>query len=220
MTLDRIKELFKDFGKIIRLRNVAADNANDIKEVAVNTVKQFSQHTGGSDLFDDLMNVIVPLESRVQQVGGSLDRMPTICHSTVETYLRTISPEINQNAAAAPFSILTTLAAQMTTAGAAIYPSGSFFNYFSSEFGFTGFPQSISAANIWDDWISTPVVPLQETRIVSVTDLTGNYSRIVFDQPIEAPSSTPFTLQCFDGDIWFDALETDPDGESDNSLVM
>jgi len=98
----------------------------------------------------------------------------------------------------------------MGTAGATVYPSGAFYNYFSTEFGFNGFPQS-SSARIFDDWITTAVVPAQETRIVSVTNLGGNYGRVEFDELISLAFGT-WSFQVFDGETWQTSLEVSGGG--------
>jgi hypothetical protein len=157
MTSQRIGEFWKLAGKLVRLAEIGAADASGIKTHLVNTVAQFGHQTGGIELFDHLTNVIVPLNTRVQGVAGSLDRVPAVCKASMDAYLRAIASELFQPASASLPALLTALAARMAPASGSIAPSGKFYSYFQANYGFTGFPTSGSPTYA-DSLITTTVV--------------------------------------------------------------
>lgn len=54
----------------MRLAEIGTADASGIKSHLVNTVAQIGHQTGGIELLDDLTNVIVPLNTRVQGVAA------------------------------------------------------------------------------------------------------------------------------------------------------
>lgn len=157
MTGQRISEFWKFAGKLVKLADIGAADASGIKTHIVNTVSQFGQQTGGGqELYDDLVTVVVPLQTRVQAVAGSLDRVPALVKASVESYLRAVAPELSQPATASPLALMTTLAAQMVSASGTITPSGRFWNYFRDGWGFSGFPASGSPT--YPDSLITSVI--------------------------------------------------------------
>ena len=158
MTSQRIGEFWKLAGKLVRLAEIGAADASGLKSHLVSTTAQFGLHTGGNALHDDVTTVIVPLHVRVSAVAGSLDRVGVLVKGSMDAYLRAIGSELNLPAAASLLQLLTTLAGHMTTASGTIAPSGKFYNYFQSRYGFAGFPTSPTAATYADSLITTTVV--------------------------------------------------------------
>src|SRR3954453_10851354 len=113
MTGARINEVFKGFGKFIRLADVGAADASGVKAHMVATLQQFGQQAGGADYYDDLMTVVVPLETRVQPTVAALDRLATQAKAAVENYVRVIGSELGQPATATMAAILDGLKAHM-----------------------------------------------------------------------------------------------------------
>lgn len=157
MTSQRLSEYWKLAGKLVKLADLGTANASGVKVHMINTAAQFGLHTGGQDLYDDLTTVIVPLQTRVQAVAGSLDRVSALVKSSTEAYLRAVAPELSQSPSAAPPVLLTALAARMTAASSSIAASGRFWNYFKDNWGFTGFPTS-GSPTYPDSLVTTNVV--------------------------------------------------------------
>src|SRR5688572_20067327 len=156
MTSQRIAEFWKLAGKLVRLAEIGAADASGIKSHLVNTTAQFGLHTGGTELYDDMINVVVPLQTRVSAVAGSLDRVSSLVKASMDAYLRAVGAELSQPSSASVTQLLTALAANMASASGTIAPSGKFYSYFQSKNGFTGFPTS--ATPIYSDDLITTVV--------------------------------------------------------------
>ena len=157
MNSTRVSEVMKFTGKLCRLAEIGVADASGVKSHMVNTAAQFSQQTGGVDLFDPLVRVVVPLQTRVQGIAGSLDRIPALVKATAESYLRTIADELNQPESATIPALLAALAGQMTATGGSIAPSGKFWTFFQSNWGYSGFPSSGSPTYA-DSLITTTIV--------------------------------------------------------------
>jgi hypothetical protein len=155
MTGARISEVFKSFGKLIKLDEIGQADASGLKSALVANMQQFAAQPGND--YDDLTTVVVPLTTRMQAAAGALDRVPAYVKASAEIYVRVIGSEMGQPAAASAATILNALKAQMAVAGQTIAPSGKFWNYFSTNFGFTTFPTS-GTPNIPDAWITTSIV--------------------------------------------------------------
>jgi hypothetical protein len=157
MNSDRINEVFQGLGKFIKLAEIGAAYASGVKVHMVATLQQFGQQVGGADYYDDLISVVIPLETRTQPTVAALERVPNVAKAAVESYLRTMAPEVNAATTASFASILTNLKNDMAAAGHTVYPSGTLFNYFNNNFGFTGFPTS-NTPTIPNDWVSSDVI--------------------------------------------------------------
>jgi hypothetical protein len=158
MTSARIIEIFKGIGKIIKLSDLGVADASGVKAQMVATVQQFGAQAGGADYWDDYTQVVGPLQERMKPTVAALDRIPAVAKASVEAYLRTIAPELNQSASASTTAILDALKAQMVAAGRTIAPSGNqFYNYFRNNFGYAALPTS-GTPNIPDSWITISIV--------------------------------------------------------------
>lgn len=157
MTSERIEEIFKNIGKVIRLGEIGAADASGIKTHMVHTVKQFADNAGADDLYDDLASYITPFNQRVAPVVAALERLEGIGTTTVQSYLRVIAPELDEPANAPAATVLSSLAARMTANSMTIAPSGAFWNYFHQRFAFASFP-SAPSPTIPDNWITTTII--------------------------------------------------------------
>jgi hypothetical protein len=157
MTGPRIQHIFKLFSKMIRLAEIGVADASGLKSHMVAVSDQFGQQGGGLDLYDDLTTVVMPLTTRIQAAAAALDRVPTLAKASAEIYVRVIGSEIGEPATASPATILNALKAQMALAGQTIYPSGTVWNYFNSNFAFNQFPTSLTPS-IPDSWVSSVVI--------------------------------------------------------------
>ena len=158
MTSARINEIFKGLGKMLYLSNLGVADASGVKAAMVATVQQFGAQVGGTDLYDDVIGVVVPLQTRVQPTVNALDRIPSLAKASVESYLRVVGSELGMSATATVTSILDALKTQMQAAGRTIAPSGNqFYNYFLNNFGYAALPTNVSP-NIPDSWITVSIV--------------------------------------------------------------
>ena len=158
MTSQRLTEFWKLAGKLVKLADLGAADGSGLKVHLVNTLSQFGLQTGGVELYDDMMTVIVPLETRVQGVAGSLDRVSSLVKASMESYLRAVAPELSQPATASPVTLLGAIATRMSAVGGSIAPSGNrFWTYFRDGWGFTGFPTNASPTYP-DSYVTTSIV--------------------------------------------------------------
>src|SRR3954451_24821887 len=122
MTDDRIIDVWLAFGKLINLGTAAAAQAEDMKDALTNALRQFGRQDGdGADLYDDMIRVVVPLETRVQPTVTAMQRLPSIAKASMEAYIRVLGDELGLPANAQPSSILDALKAAMLGEGEAIY---------------------------------------------------------------------------------------------------
>jgi hypothetical protein len=157
VTETRIKEIFAGMGKLIRLADLGAADASGCKAHLVATLQQFGAQAGGADYYDDFARVVIPLQTRMQPAIAALDRVAALARASADAYLRVIGPELGQASGASTAAILDALAASMTSAALAVYPSGAFFNYFRDAFAYDGFPTS-PTPGIDDGWVTSNVV--------------------------------------------------------------
>lgn len=157
MNIQRLYEVFKNVGKIIRLTEISAAAASGVKEHAVAMHVQFAEGAGAGDDFAALQVYLVPAQQKVQPIAAALDRVQTICKANTEAYLRTLAEELSLSATSPTANVLASLAARMNTNGGTIAPSGKVWTYFRDEFGFTGFPQN-SSPTLPDSFITTTIL--------------------------------------------------------------
>lgn len=84
----------------------------------------------------------------------------------MESYLRALAPELNEAASASIGDLFGALADAVAGASGAIYPSGSFFNYFKDGWNFAGFPTS--ATPTYPDSLITTVITLGRRQGIGV----------------------------------------------------
>lgn len=158
MTGARLIEFWKMTAKLVKLADIGAANASGVKSHLINTSAQFGLHTGGTDLYDDLVTVVVPLQERVRPVADSLDRVTALVKASVESYLRSITVELAQPATAPVTTIMSALAANMQAVGGSIAPSGGrLWMFFKDNWGFSGFPTS-GSPTYPETWVTTNIV--------------------------------------------------------------
>ena len=153
----RIKEIWAGLGKIIRLANMGANDAADIKSHMVATLQQFGHQGGSAEQYDDFIKVVVPLETRVQPTIAAIERIPALAKTSAEQYVRVLGAELNQAPTASTSAILDAFKASMIANAQTIAPSGgAFYNYFAANFGYSAFPTS-ATPSIPDSWITSAV---------------------------------------------------------------
>ena len=157
MDIDRIEEIWKQLGKLVRLRELGEVYASGVKDHATALHVQFSQDAAGADDYLPIQTYLVPTQQKINPVAAALDRLRGICKSSAEAYLRTLTAELALGASSPTATILTQLAARMDANSATIAPSGKFWSYCRDEFSFTGFPQAEPPA-IPDSFITTVIV--------------------------------------------------------------
>lgn len=155
---NRIIDIWLGFGKIINLSTAAAAQTSAVQTAVTNTLRQFGRQDGdGADLYDDMLKVVVPLETRVQPTVAAMARIPSLAKATMEAYFRVLGDELGLPVNAQTSSILNAIRDDMAEQGETIYPSGALFNYFQATQGYSGFPTSL-APTIPDAWISSDVI--------------------------------------------------------------
>ena len=155
---NRIIDIWLGFGKIINLSTAAAAQTSAVQTAVTNTLRQFGRQDGeDSDLYDDMIKVVVPLETRVQPTVAAMACIPSLAKATMEAYFRVLGDELGLPVNAQTSSILNAVRDGMLAEGEAIYPSGVLFNYFQATHGYSGFPTSL-APTIPDEWISSDVI--------------------------------------------------------------
>src|SRR5687768_3782803 len=90
----RIIDVWKQFGKIIRLGEIGVAAASGVKEHSVAMTAQFTQIASGPDDYAPIVTYIVPLAQRLAPVVTSLDRIENIGKTALDGYLRTLAPEL------------------------------------------------------------------------------------------------------------------------------
>lgn len=157
MNEQRIAEFWALAGKLIKLADIGVADASGVKSHMVNTAAQFASQTGGQELYDDLVTTVIPLQTRVNAVVGSLERVPALVKGSMDSYLRAVASELGVSASASLPTILGAMASKMTAAGHTIAPSGRLFNYFASGWGFSSFPTA-AEPTLSDDLITTTII--------------------------------------------------------------
>ena len=157
MDAARIKEIWAGLGKLVKLAEVGAADASGVRAHMVGTLQQFGRQAGGADYYDDMMQVVIPLETRVQPSIAAIDRIGTLAKASAEAYVRVLGSELGQASGASTATILAAFKASMVAASVTIYPSGKFWNYFASNFGYAEFPAALPPT-VPEAWVTTSVV--------------------------------------------------------------
>lgn len=153
----RLYEIWKQFGKVIRLSEIGVAYASGVRAHGTAMHVQFSQEAGGAEDFAVIQTFLVPTQQKINPVVGSLDRVASISKTSLESYLRTLAPELLLSANSSTPVILDALADTMTALAFTIQPSGKLWAYWRDQFGFDGFPMA-EPPDVDDTIITTTIL--------------------------------------------------------------
>lgn len=156
MTSDRIQELFFIFGKLIKFDQTGVAAASGVRSVLTATHEQLAAETNDPDPYKELSEFLHPFIGNARNVTAALGNAPLVARAGVESYLRSIGPELFAAPSDPPATILTSLAAEMQARSQSVAPSGVVFKYFRDGWN-VNLPQNASPT-IGDDIITTAIL--------------------------------------------------------------
>lgn len=134
MNDDRINEVFRTVGKLLYLNELGVAYGSGVKAAIVALQDQTASASGSANPYAELQNFIGPMLNNTRTIVQSLDRVPLVARSGVDTYLRAIAPELGETIGTAPATIATALKEAMVSAAQFVEPSGAFADYFNDNY--------------------------------------------------------------------------------------
>jgi len=156
MDSTRIQNLFRVFGKLVRLDELGDVYASGIKAHAVASEQQHAAADDAADPYGELTLFVAPLVRTVVPVAQALDRIGMIAKSAADNFIRVVGPELGQPSNAAPATILNALKTAMQASSQTVHPSGKFFLWFRDTYG-VSLPMN-DPSSISDNWVTTTIV--------------------------------------------------------------
>ncbi|HEV2294567.1 MAG TPA: hypothetical protein VGR35_11990 [Tepidisphaeraceae bacterium] len=156
MTPDRIRELFKIIGKLIRLGEIGAAAASGVKDHLVAVQEQFAAASGSKDPYGEMSSFLVPTLTNSRPPTQGMDRLTTIARSGADLYLSAVAAELGLPANSPAASVMAAIKTAMQAHAQQVPPSGAFYT-----FALTGYAVQLPQGNpptIDDGWITTVIV--------------------------------------------------------------
>lgn len=153
----RLDFIWTQCGKVIRLAEVGVAAASGLKDHAVAMAAQFSREAGGPDDWAPISTYVVPLTQRLAPIVNSLERIDVVAKASMESFLRTLTPELGLSSSASTSTVLDELADRMNALSYTIQPSGRLWGWWRDAYAFDGFPTS-GSPDVTDDIVTTIIL--------------------------------------------------------------
>lgn len=154
-SVDRVYAIFKVAGKIIKVRKLGAEQAEEMKAVLVATNGQ--QAANDADLYDELKDAILPFQTGMSQVVQVLNSVEDITKQGMRNYLAALADNLALTGAFTVSKALTALENEMEELDVNISPSGEYWSYFKEVFDYS-FALDTRDNMVEDAWITATIV--------------------------------------------------------------